>query len=146
MRAVFKLPPKEIYKRIFYLLNAFQTQKDKLLTDSEIDLLAEFLILPKKKFEYQPFSTVAKNKVIESTEKYGWILSRENINNKIYSLVQKGYLTRDEDNVVYFSSHIKKLVDKVRTGLAIEQRFLFPVEFILKEDEKDETQDQSQVT
>lgn len=135
MKAVFKLSSREIYRRLFHILNAFHDNNETKLTDSEIELMAEFLNLPKKRFEYQPFSTLAKNKVIESAESRGWKLSRENINNKIYALVSKGYLWRDADGVTYLKPHIKKLVEQLRKDIEITGKYSFPVEFRLNEDE-----------
>jgi hypothetical protein len=142
MKAVFKLSLKDTYRKVFHILNAFQDKMDVKLTDSEIDLLAEFLILPRKRFEYQPFSTLAKNKVIESVRERGWKLSRENINNKIYSLVIKGYLWRDADSVVYLKPHIKKLVEQLRKSIEIDAKYSFTIEFKLNEDTpKDQTEE-----
>lgn len=142
MKAVFKLSAKEIYRRVFCLLNSFQDNKDMLLTEGEIDILVEFMMLPRKKFEYQPFSTLAKNKVIaKMQEEKDWYISRENMNNKIYALVHKGYLWRDEDRVLYLKPHIKKLIDQIRKDLDINGRFIFPVEFRLN----DETEDKAEV-
>lgn len=134
MKAVFKLSLWNIYRRVFYILNAFQDGRGNQLTDSEIDLLAEFMILPRKKFEYQPFSTLAKNKVIESAKARGWELSRENINNKIYSLTLKNYLWRDADGVVYLKPHIKKLIEQLRRAIEIDNKYSFNIEFILNEE------------
>jgi len=141
MKAKFKLSYRDVYRKLLHILNAFQeAASEEKLASSEIDLLAEFLILPKKKFEYQPFSTLAKNKVIENAKAQGWSLSRENINNKIYSLVLKGYLWRDDDGVVYLKPHIKKLIDQLRKDIDVTGKYTFEVELALTNEEtKDKT-------
>ena len=95
--------------KLFEILNSVQPDPTKRLTETELKLLTEFLLLPKKKFEYQRFSSLARTKVQEATKEQGWSLSRENINNKIYSILDKGYLRRDEDSVIYLANHIKAL-------------------------------------
>lgn len=137
MKAIFKTTEKQIYRRLFCILNAFYDNDDKKLTNTEINLLVEFLLLPRKKFEYQPFSTLAKTKVMETAKEYGWILSRENVNNKLYALVTKGYLWKDEDGVMYWQPHIKQLIDLLRDSLDKDQKFTMPITFILKEDDQE---------
>lgn len=134
MKAIFKTDEKHIYRRLLCILNAFYDDDDRKLTNTEIDLLVEFLMLPRKKFEYQPFSTLAKTKVIETANTYGWKLSRENVNNKLYALVNKEYLWKDEDGVIYWRPHIKQLIDLLRDSLDEISSFTMPITFILKED------------
>lgn len=108
------LPKREALRKLFEILNAVQLDSSKQLTDTEIRLLVEFLCLPNKKFEYQRFSSLAKTKVIQTAEEeLDWVLSRENVNNKIYSMLDKGYLWRDEDSVIYLAKHIDALTKKL---------------------------------
>jgi hypothetical protein len=76
------------------------------LEPAEIDLIIEFVLLPEDKFGYQRFSSLAKDKVIEAAALYNWNLTKLNINNKLYALLDKKFLRRDEDKVIYLPSHI----------------------------------------
>lgn len=124
------LGKREALHKLFEILNALQPSPENRLTETEYKLLTEFLLLPKKKFEYQRFSTLARTKVQEITKEQNWQLSRENINNKIYSALDKGYLRRDEDSVIYLSKHIQALAfqllaafDDKKTPFSIQIEF-----------------------
>lgn len=99
-------PRVSLYK-YFELLNVAQPNPDKRLTEAEIHLLTEFILLPQDKFAYQRFSKVAKRKVMSSLiTNLNWKLTQVNLNNKLYSMVEKGYLRRDTDGVIYISEAI----------------------------------------
>lgn len=80
--------------------------EDQRLIPSEIDLVIEFALLPEDKFAYQRFGSLAKDKVIESAAQRNWSLSKLNINNKLYALLDKQFLRRDEDKVIYMPKHL----------------------------------------
>lgn len=104
----------------FKLINFVISDKDKRLSNSEIRLLALFMSLDHKKFQYQRFSTLAKKKVLELAKAQGWKLTSINITNKLYSLILKEFLTRDEDNVIYVSPKIVKGVMEIINNGKIE--------------------------
>lgn len=90
---------KQFLNRYFELLNTAQGNPEKKLTPAEIEVLGLFIDLPDK-FEHQRFSTAARDKVMKiicKTED----CSRQSLNNKIYSLIRKGFIWRDEDGVLY---------------------------------------------
>lgn len=62
------LDEKKFVKKYLSLYNLLVPEEQHLLP-SEIDLIAEFAVLPENKFAYQRFSSLAKNKVIESAQK-----------------------------------------------------------------------------
>lgn len=92
----------EKYLRFYNLM----VPEEQQLMDSEISLLIEFALLPEEKFSYQRFGGLAKTKVVESAANKGWHLTKLNINNKLYALIEKGFLKRDEDSVIYLPKHI----------------------------------------
>ena len=102
---------KQCLKTYFELIQ-FALPAQKKLSELEIKLLIIFLSLPEK-FKYHRFSTIAKNKAMEIAKEENWILSRINVNNKIYSMIDKGVLRRDEDNVIYLNPALQKGVDKL---------------------------------
>lgn len=107
------LSKRSLIYKYFDLINAAQPNPDKILTEKEIELLTEFLLLPKK-FKYQLFSLQAKKKVIKmAKENLGWELTKENLNNKVYALIGKGYLKRDSDSVIYLQEYISKTIDEL---------------------------------
>lgn len=57
-----------------------------------------------------------------------------NVNNKLYELVKKDYLLRDEDKVIYLSPVLEKFLAAVHRG----SRFEFNILFEVKEDDQAE--------
>lgn len=100
------------------------------LMPSEIDLVTEFAILPEDKFAYQRFSSLAKSKVVESAKSRGWKLTKLNINNKIYSLLDptKKFLRRDEDGVIYLPKHLLQALQEFRKNKSFEIRINFKLD------------------
>lgn len=94
-----------IYK-YFDLLNAAQPNSDKHIPEREVMLLTEFLLLPEK-FQSQPFSSKAKDKIIQQAqENLNWELTKVNINNKLYKIQKRGFLRRDDDGVLYMAPYL----------------------------------------
>lgn len=60
------------------------------------------------------FSTLSKSKVKDVLKSKGLTATTGNINIKLYSLVKKGYLKRDEDSVIILQPSIQKLLDTFR--------------------------------
>lgn len=82
-------------------MNVVMSSEDNILTDTEMMVLGEFLLLPEK-YKYQRFSKAGKSKVVDNCKKYlGWETTKVNLNNKIYGLISKGYVRRDADHVLY---------------------------------------------
>jgi hypothetical protein len=99
--------------------------KEQQLVDSEIELIIEFLLLDNNKFNYQRFGPLAKKKVIENAGQRGWKLTKININNKLYSLLEKGFLRRDTDKVVYMPKHVSTALEAFRA----DKEFVINIEF-----------------
>ena len=91
---------KDALSEYFNILNTAQPSKSKRLAKSEIQTLVEFLLLPEK-FENKRFGSLAKTKVLEALAEQDSVITRANLNNKIYSILEKGYLWRDTDSVIY---------------------------------------------
>lgn len=101
------LSTREALSKFFHFINAAQLDSSKIITETEIQVITEFILLPEK-FHYQRFSTLAKRKVRSILEEeFSWILSKENLNNKIYSLIEKNILSRDEDGVIHIVKHLR---------------------------------------
>ena len=90
------------------LLNIVNPNPDNKLTEGEVKLLTEFILLPEK-YSYQRFSRYAKPLILKTLkEVWDWELSPINLNSKIYELVNKGYIWRDEDGVLYIKEYLIK--------------------------------------
>lgn len=143
IRIPYSLERTQIVLKLLELLNQVQPNPEKRTTETENKLIAEFLLLPESKFKHQRFSLLAKKRVVQALkEKYGWAVSRENMNNKIYTLIEKGIITRDEDNILYIASPIVRSYSTLVEALDSKQEFNFVFSF--KEqtiDEKDDTTD-----
>jgi hypothetical protein len=94
-------------------LSSLSPNRDKELTDSELNVLVKFLQLPQS-FEHRMFSRIAKNKIRKEFKEEGWVLSSMNLNNKLYSLEDKGYIVKDEDGVMYLNKEIKYIWSKLK--------------------------------
>lgn len=92
------------------LYNALLPEAQRLVP-SEVDMIIGFALLPNEKFQYQRFSTLAKDTLIRTYDQH---LTKININNKIYSLLDKKFLKRDEDRVIYLPSHLLKALQEFR--------------------------------
>lgn len=97
----------------FYLRLLSLLDNKSVLTEAEATVLVEFLCLPEK-FKYMRFSLVAKKKVAESLG-----LSAVNVNNKLYSLIEKNYLKRDEDNIIYAKDFVNKFINNFKNTFEI---------------------------
>lgn len=106
-------------------LNAINPLPTAVLADTETRVLAEFLLL-EEKFKYNRFSKVAKRKVLERLEeKYDWKLSPINLNTKIYSLISKDFLARDEDGIIFIKPYLIKMVQEIILNGKIEIKVVF---------------------
>lgn len=108
-----KLNQRRILYKYFQVLNLIQEDITKHLTESEIELLIEFVLLPDK-FKYARFSSPAKNRVIATyQELFDKKLSKINLNNKLYTLLEKGYLRRDTDKIIYIQDFIMRAINNI---------------------------------
>lgn len=60
------------------------------------------------------FSTLSKTKVKDILKAKGKTATTGNINIKLYSLIKKGYLKRDEDSVIVLQPSVQRLLDIFR--------------------------------
>ena len=127
-------PKREIVRSFLRLLSSLNPKPQNYLTDAEINLLAEFLILPSK-YEFYLFSKVPKKRVRETLESIGWKLSPESMNQKLYSLIDKEYLYRDDDNIIYLSKYLKHQTKNLLSRLDEQKDFNILISFTPSPDE-----------
>jgi hypothetical protein len=118
------LSESEFLEKFLNMVNML-SPPEKSIAQAESQLLIEFLLLPEEKFKYQRFSSLAKAKVIQSAASKGWNLTKINVNNKIYSLIDKGFLRRDEDGVIYITKYILAALASYRNNKSFEIKLLF---------------------
>lgn len=92
--------------------------KEKSITDAEADLLSRFMALPST-HRFYPFSFKARKLVSES---YSPKISKQNLSQKVTSLLEKGYLFRDEDNFIDYNPVLKKILDTKEFNVTIINR------------------------
>lgn len=107
---------RKAYQRAFEIISFLSDDGRDRLTESEIMVLVEHLMLPDK-YEHHRFSSTAKRKVMDAIEERGDKLSRTNLNNKIYEILRKGYLVREDDNVIALSPPALRLYRYMRSCL-----------------------------
>lgn len=104
---------RSLIQTYLYILNVINPKKDKILTEGEVNILTEFILLPEK-YYYQRFSKYGKALVLKNLkESHQWELRVANLNTKIYELIDKEYLWRDEDGVIYIKKWILDLTEKL---------------------------------
>ena len=104
---------RTVFSKLLEFISTLNPNSEHRLHDSEIALLVEFLMLPEK-YKYYRFSAPAKTRLEKTALKeLGWKLTRTNLNNKIYSILDKGYLVRDEDGVIYFAKYLRSIVEQI---------------------------------
>lgn len=104
------LSPQQFLTTLITLLSSLRPTA-KQLTPQEVELLTTFLLLPTK-FSSYPFSTPGKKKVASILS-----LSPQTLHARIYSLLKKGFLRKDEDDVILLPP---KLTSALSTFLTTE--------------------------
>lgn len=118
------LDDRGFLQKYLSMLNLLLPVEQHLLP-SEIELIIEFALLPDDKFAYQRFGSLAKNKVIAAVAERNWKLTKLNINNKLYGLLDKKFLKRDTDKVIYMPKHLLIALDKFRKDKTFEVKLTF---------------------
>ena len=118
------LSESEFLEKFLNMVNMLSSPEKNIAT-AEAQLLIEFLLLPEEKFKYQRFSSLAKAKVIQSAASKNWNLTKINVNNKIYSLIDKGFLRRDTDGVIYIAKYILAALASYRANKTFEIKITF---------------------
>jgi hypothetical protein len=119
------LTRRDVYHRIFEILNYAQNDRDTKLTTSEIRILTEFMLLSKddKGMLYR-FSLGNRKKVLELYNgRYGQILNNRNLNGILTNLRKKGLVIRDNDGMNYLSPYIENKIlgkDKFEVSIGFE--------------------------
>lgn len=106
----------------FHCLDA-NLSPERRATPAELDVLVEFILLPEK-FKYYRFSSHAKKAVIKAFKEKDKHLTMENVNNKIYALLLKEILYKDEDKVVYLDKTIDKALTSLIASFSANKEFL----------------------
>lgn len=120
------LDERTFLKRYLEISNMILPEEQRLVP-SEIDLMIEFALLPEK-FKHQRFGSLAKDKVIEYVEEVsGKRLTKLNINNKLYSLLDKKFLHRDIDKVIYMPKHFLHALETFRNDKNFVVNIVFPL-------------------
>lgn len=85
------------------------------LSDKEKELLlVAALIYGDDKFKHQLFAVKGKNRIMEEMENRGFYIKKNLMSTRIYSLLDKGFLYRDEDGIIYLPIHFRKAIDEFR--------------------------------
>lgn len=86
---------------------------DSKLTPREMEILTEALLLDREKFRHSRFSRFAKAKIIKASKE---VWNREytgaGLNGCIYGILNKGYLYRDEDGIIYVHPLYEKISEE----------------------------------
>lgn len=125
MKIVYKnLTLRQRVLKFLDILNSIQPP-NKVLSSKEIRLLAEFLILPNAKFQYQRFGPQAKKLVMKNLAEQGWELRYQQVLAYIAKLVSKSILYRDEDRVIRINKTLQPHFDELISTDDYTVEFLF---------------------
>lgn len=108
----------------FDLWNVLQKEEYRL-TNKEIKILTEFLLLPDK-FKYSRFSTQARKYVLKTVNEAGWGLTSQGLTQLIKALCDKGIVRLDQDGVKAIVQNLDILVNKNKTEYDL--KFLFQID------------------
>lgn len=113
---------KEFLYKFFELWNLIQGKQYKL-TEKEVLLLVEFMLLDEK-YKYFRFNTKAKKIVRENLKnQINWIVSDQNLSQLLAALEKKGVIKKDEDGVRYILPNLENLIDPNNKEFKISLRF-----------------------
>jgi hypothetical protein len=100
---------REFLYKFFDLWNLIQN-KEYRLTEKEILLFVEFLLLGEK-YKYFRFNTKAKNEVRALLkDRVNWVISDQNLSQLLASLEKKGVIQKDNDSVRYILPYFEHLI------------------------------------
>lgn len=120
---------REAYiKKFLDIINCIQIDPKNRMVGTELDLLCAFLMLPKDLSSYR-FSKLSKDIVTNNMLKRGWKLSRANLNNKLYDLIDKGILVRQVDRTIVLAKFIELAFNKYETALENGKPYEFKLRF-----------------
>lgn len=128
MKVQMKMTQIQALIKLFGFYNYIQPKSNNVLTPSEMELLAVFCNLPAK-YKHSMFSIQGKRKATENyLELFGKKLSNVNLNNKVYCLLDKEFLYRDEDKVIYLKPFLRKALDDLIDTQKLELNVTIDVE------------------
>lgn len=102
-----EIPHSNLYEYIHSVVNFLSSiaPQHRKLQDTQVELLSR-LLTQDEKYKYFPFSIQARKALIA---KHYPTLKLRLLNARIENLRRKGYLTRKEDNELYFNPHLLKI-------------------------------------
>jgi hypothetical protein len=130
MIANYKNLTKEKYlQKMLEVIDCMQLDSSNHTSPSEKKLLIHFLTLPEKYWPFM-FSPMSKKEVSKKLEKeQGKRPSHQSINNKIYNLINKGLLWRDNDGQIYLKPYLRKAVNNLYEALDTGNHYDFVFRF-----------------
>lgn len=111
------LGKREYYEKFLRIVSAL-APRDKQLTEAEILVLSLFMDLPES-FKYHPFSPKARKLVVAQLPRQYTV---QNMSIKICNIIDKGYLYRDEDNIVDYSPAMKEILNSKSLNVSLSYR------------------------
>ena len=123
------LSKRDYLEKYLSILDCMQIDDTKRMAKSEKEFLIEILMLPKK-YDYFRFSSQSKKFIMDKLEKETEVKhSYQNLNNKIYKLIKKGYLWKDADSQIYFKPYILKALKELESALEAGKHYDFTFRF-----------------
>ena len=103
---------EQFYKLYFSLVNVLKPYDQ--ITDTEVNVLTEFLLLEGEKYKHARFAARAKKKVIEIMfAKYQKKVSMTYMGVILSNLEAKNWIEREPDGIKYFNKKHQEKIDKV---------------------------------
>jgi hypothetical protein len=113
-----KLSRKEFYDSFIRLLEANYSE-DKQLTNSEREVLVEFMALAHEdlKYKYNILGNIAKTKVAAKLK-----INKPNLEFRLHGIRKKGYLKKDIDNIESLDDVLNRIVSTNSLEITIQYK------------------------
>lgn len=98
IKKTYKFNNEQFILKCFEMVNCMQSNKEKKLTDAEVKVITEFLILDST-HEHDRFSLRSKRQVIKNLETKGWKIVNHGINIHLSHLKKKGVVTTNSEKI-----------------------------------------------
>lgn len=116
---------KALY-RLFKIINS-TIAPTKQLTEAEIKVYSEFLLLPQK-FKFATFNSIARKKVAQNYNKFhDRDVQPKTISSYVIQFVEKRFITRDEDGVNQVPPKFRKLVDYLIQAISNGKSYIIQI-------------------
>lgn len=121
---------KALY-RLFKIINS-TIAPNKQLTEAEIQIYSEFLLLPQK-FKFSTFTPLARKKVATNyNTNYDKSIKPKTVSSYVLKFVEKRFINKDEDGMYQVPDKFRNLVNHLLSAIANGQSYIIQIKLDAK--------------